>query len=498
MTTTGPAVTSNLRVRPSLDVLFRPRGIAIAGASADPAKPGFHVLANLLEAGYPSHVAVIHPAEGSVQGVPAYPDLDSIPGPVELLVLAVPARTTPDYVEQIQRRVQHRHDLKIVVAITGGYAETATPEGIAWQEDLAAGCAEAGVRLVGPNCLGVIDQRSRVDTTFLTGVHRRPGGISLLSQSGAMGAWMALEWASLPVPVGLNKFVSLGNMADVDMAEILDHLWQDQSTRAIGLYLEGHPRARVLLEAAGRAAERKPVVVLKVGRTAAGSDAARSHTGALAGADAIYDGALRQYGLIRADRVDDFAAMLHAFDKLPRPLGGRVAVLTNAGGPGVYAMDCLTSRSLSLGKFSRATRETLASVLPPFATVGQPDGYVDMTGGVGPKQVAQAVGAVMRDPGIDAVFHLFIPTRFNAAEQMAQELLQLLPGLRRNTLDKPLLPVLLSGNTVIRARRLLEENDMPTFGSPDQAAATLAAMVRYRESRQEGSLAIPTEGRPGR
>lgn len=480
---------------PVLDALFRPRGIAIAGASHDPQKPGHQVLANLLEAGYPGHLAIIHPKGGTLMGIQAFADLDQVPGPVEMLILAVPAATTPAMVDAIRHRSHHRGDLKVVVAIGGGFAETGMADGRLWQDQLAEACREVGVRLVGPNCVGIIDNRHRVDTTFLTGVHRQAAGISLLSQSGAMGAWLALEWGARPVPVGLNKFISLGNMAEVDMVEVLEYLGKDSSTRAIGLYLEGHPNARALLETAGRVAQRKPVITLKVGRTGQGSDAAKSHTGALAGADNLYDGAFRQFNLIRARRVDDFCTMLNAFDKLPLPLGGRIAVLTNAGGPGVYALDCLADNGLTLGRFSPSTQAVLSATLPAFASIGKPDGHVDMTGGVGPRQVAQAVAAVLRDPGIDAVFHLFIPTKFNSAEDMARELLALLPALKRNSLDKPLFPVLLAGHGVAEARRMLEEKGMPTFGSPDEAAAALAAMIQYAANRQPPAMDAAVDGR---
>lgn len=489
----GSAVPLGHRPMATLEHLFRPRGVAIAGASNDPTKPGHAVLSNLLEAGFPSHISVIHPRESRVLGLPAVPDLDSAPGPVELLVLATPAHTTPAMVDAIGRRVRHRGDLKVVVAMGGGFAETGTAEGKALQEQLVEGCRVVGVRVVGPNCLGVIDHRSRLDTTFLTGVHRRPGGISLLSQSGAMGAWLALELADMPVAVGLNKFVGLGNMADLDMAEIMAYLGCDASTRAIGLYVEGLPNARALMEAAAAAAQRKPVVVLKVGRTDSGSAAAASHTGALAGADRIYEGAFRQYGLIRANRVDDFAVTLNTFDHLPLPLGQRVALLTNAGGPGVYTLDALSTHNLTLGRFSTPTTAVLRSVLPSFAIVGEPAGYVDMTGGVTAGQVAQAVAAVLRDPGIDAVVHLFVPTRFNPAEEMAAELLKLLPGVKRNSLDKPYFPVLLAGQGVARARTLLEQNGIPTYGSADHTAAALAAMVHYGLLRQPSTMAAAAD-----
>ncbi|MGE5674094.1 MAG: acetate--CoA ligase family protein, partial [Mycobacterium leprae] len=233
----------------------------------------------------------------------------------------------------------------------------------------------------------------------------------------------------------------------------------------------------------------KPVVALKVGRTGQGSDAAKSHTGALAGADQIYDGAFRQYGLIRANRLDDFTVMLQAFDRLPLPKGARVAVITNAGGPGVYSLDALSDQGLALGHFSAETRATLATILPPFASIGHPDGHVDTTGGVVPSQVARTVATILRDPGIDAVIHLFIPTKFTPAVETAQELLNLLPEVKQNGLDKPFFPVFMSGKGVEAARQLLESSGLPSFGSPDQVAVTLGAMVRYSREQQQPATA---------
>jgi acetyltransferase len=458
-----------------LESMFRPRGVAIAGAAGDPSRPGHQVLNNLLEAGYPGHIAVIDPQVSAVLGVPAYPALDHVPGPVEMLILTGPADSTPGMVAEIQQRVRVRKDLKVVAVMAGGFSETGTAEGRAWQAELVAGCSAAGVRVVGPDSGGLIDNKRRLDTTWLTGVVRQPGGVSLLSQRGAMGAWLALEWGAQPAPIGLNKLISLGNMADVSMAEMLDYLAEDTSTRTVGLCLESDTEDRALLAAAGRVAARKPTVVLKVGRYAHGSHADP-------------DQAFRQYGLIRCRRVDDFIVTLKAFDKLPVPLGGRVSVLTNAGGPGAYALDCLGAPGLTLGKFSPATRMMLVATLPHFATVDEPDGYVNMTCGVPARQVAQAVAAVLRDPGVDAVIHLFVPSRLTSAEEVARELLLLLPGIKRHSLDKPYLPVLLAGQGVAGARRLLEENGVPTFGSPDQAAAALAAMVRYNSERQPPPL----------
>lgn len=473
-----------------IESLFRPRGIAVAGASRHPTKPGHQVLRNLLAAGYPGQIALVHPFAQSILGIPAYPDLEQVPTTVEMLILALPAAATPAIADAIVRRKRARGDLAVVVSLAGGYAESATEEGRRMQERLAAACRAAGVRLLGPNCLGVVDARNRLDTTFLIGHHREASGISLLSQSGSMIAWVTRECQALPHPVGLNKFVSVGNMADLSLAELMDYLGRDPSTRTIGLYLEAVSDPKPLLEAARRAAFRKPVVVLKSGRTPVGDRAAFRHTGAVSDDTPFDDDVARQYGLLPVRRVDEFVATLATFDRLPLPLGTRVAVLTNSGGGGVYALDTLAARGVTLARLSPATTATLRKLLPPFAVIGDPDGYVDSSAGVGPRQTAQAVAALLRDPGVDAVVQLFVPTPFNTAEEMARDLLRLLPGIRRNSLAKPLFPVLLGGSEVLPARRLLEEGGMMTFSSPEEVGAALAAMLRYAMARQRLAHAL--------
>ena len=473
-----------------IDSLFRPRGIAVAGASRHPSKPGHQVLHNLLAAGYPGQIAVVHPAAQPILGVPAYPDLDQVPTAVEMLILCVPAAATPAMADAIVRRKRERGDLAVVVSLSSGFAEADTDEGRKMQETLAAACRSVGVRLLGPNCLGVVDARNRLDTTFLTGNRREASGVSLLSQSGSIIAWVTRECQALPHPIGLNKFVSVGNMADLSLAELVDFLGRDPSTRTIGLYLEAVAGTKALLDAARRAAIRKPVVVLKSGRSPLGVRAAFRHIGAVSDDSPFDDDVARQYGLLPVRRVDEFVTTLATFDRLPLPLGNRVAVLTNSGGGGVYALDALSSRDIEPARLSPASAAALRKLLPPFAVIGDPDGYVDSSAGVGPRQTAQAVATLLRDPGVDAVVQLFVPTPFNTAEEMAQDLLRLLPGLRRNSLAKPLFPVLLGGNEVLPARRLLEEGGMMTFASPEEVAAALASMLRYTMARQRLAHAL--------
>lgn len=486
----GYTTTPRKEGSPVIETLFRPRGIAVAGASRYPTKPGHQVLHNLLAAGYPGQIALVHPEAQSILGVPAYPALEQVPTVVEMLILAAPAASTPAMAESVVRRKQTRGDLAVVVSLAGGFAESATDEGRRHQEMLAAACREAGVRLLGPNCLGVMDARNRLDTTFLTGTRREPSGISLLSQSGALIAWVTRECQARPHPIGLNKFISVGNMADLSLHELLDFLGRDPSTRAIGLYLEALPATRPLLEAARRVALRKPVVVLKSGRTPAGARAAYRHTGSVSDGAPFDDEVARQHGLLPVERVDEFVTTLATFDRLPLPLGNRVAVLTNSGGAGVYALDALARHGIAPARLSPPTAATLRRMLPPFAVVGDPEGYVDSSAGAGPRQTAQAIAALLRDPGVDAVVQLFVPMPFSGAEEMARDLLQLLPGIRRNSLHKPLFPVLLGGGEVLPARRLLEENGFMTFASPEEAATALDAMLRYAQARQRLSQAL--------
>ncbi len=436
--------------------------------------------------GYPGNLYPVNPRETAIAGLGCYPSLTALPEPVDLVVLCVPAAAVPGVLEDLAARRRERGDVGGLITTPGGYAETGTEEGRARQADLERFCRDLGILHLGPNCIGVIDNRNRVDTTFLLGTAHQPGGVSFLSQSGALGAWLLQSWSSRPRPVGFNRFVSLGNMVGVDLVEALAYLGEDPATTAIGMYLEGYPDARRLLTTAAGVAARKPVVVLKVGVSDAGRTAAASHTGALAGSDELYDAAFRQCGVLRARTMEELMDTLHACDTLPEPPGNRVFLMTHAGGPGVYATDALASLpELEFAQVLPSTRDRLRAILPPFSSVCRPEGHLDMTASGTVEQHAAALETLLADPGVDAVVLLDLPTLFLSAEELAAGLLEAYRrSLAASGRPKPFLPCLMAGKWVVEGRRLLEEGGIPTFETPDRAGRALANLVRYRALRE--------------
>ena len=466
--------------RNQLDAFFKPRGCAVVGASKDPRKAGHQILRNLLDSGYTGGIYPVNPGEVEVAGLRCYPSLVDIEGCVEMVVISTPSHLALEVIADISARMEKAGDIRAVVTAAAGFGETGTPEGKKRQDALIDCCRRWGIRQMGPNCVGIIDNVNRIDTTFIMGTKRKPGGIAFVSQSGALGAWLVESWSSQPEPLALGKFISLGNMADVEMIEVLEYLGEDPQTRVIGLYVEGHPNARRLVEVAGRIAHRKPVVVLKVGRTERGSAAAHSHTGSLAGSDRVYDAAFRQYGIIRVSSVEEFSDVLQAFDRLELPHGNRVFLVTQAGGPGIYCVDTLAAfPEIEFALVEGETKKRLMEGLPPFASVCKPEGHADITAAATIEQHCLAVETVMRDPGVDAVILVTVPTLYLPPPELAHSLTSTVNRLKESGVVKPLFPVLLAGDWVREGRRVLERNGILTFETPDRAARALANMVRY-------------------
>lgn len=279
----------------------------------------------------------------------------------------------------------------------------------------------------------------------------------------------------------MNKLITLGNMADVDVTEMVEFLAEDPQTKSISVYLEGTPNARKFIETAKKVTKKKPVVVIKAGRSEMGKNVAHSHTASVAGNDAIYDGAFRQAGILRAYSVDEFYHTGRVFDKMPVPKGDRVAILTVVGGPSTICVDAMASRGqIRLAHFSEELKEKLRAVLSPFANVGSPDGYVDMTASVTPQMHKECIRYLMEDDSIDAILFITTPPGFMDETEFANALME---GYRSvdESKRKPLLSVLLAGNASPVCRNILETNNFPTFEFPDTAAICLSNMVRYRK-----------------
>lgn len=478
-----------MQAESNLRYFFEPGSCAVYGASNNPMKAGGQIVANMLDAGFPGAIYPINPKEQEIRGLPAYSNISAIDEPIDLVVIATQANVIETVIADLEARMQQRGDIKAIITAAAGFGETHEPVGTVRQKLLIDFCQKYGIRVMGPNCVGVIDNANHVDTTFILGTKRRQGGVSFVSQSGALGAWLLSTWSSQPMPISLNKFISLGNMADVDLIAILEYLEQDAKTKVIGLYVEGHPRARQLIETMARVNKVKPVVVLKVGRSDHGSQAAHSHTGSMVGSDDIYTGAFRQYGLIRVESVEELSDTLQAFSNIPVPRGNRTFLLTQAGGPGIYCLDTIsTYPQLEFSRVSAQTRANLAKLLPPFASVCKPEGHADITAAANIEQHCRAVAEIMSDAAVDNVVFITVPTLFLPPVQLAEELKCTFEQLKKTGEFKAFFPVILSGDVVKEGRKVLEDSGYITFETPDRAIRALKNMLDYYNflSRLEG------------
>ena len=480
-----------------LSAFFNPKSVAVVGASSDPKKPGNAALRNMISMGYKGKIFPVNPREEQVLGLPCYKSVRDIPEPVELCILLVSAELTVAVAKELAERKRQRNDVAAVVCMSAGFGELNTAEASQREKELVAVLRSASIRLIGPNCLGVMDTVSGLNTNFDIETYPR-GGISVLTQSGAFGNSFLISSGNTG-RVGLNKYVSIGNMADVQMAELLRFLKDDDSTRVIGIYLEGLSDPRGFFEAAGEVAAVKPVVVLKSGRSELGSTAALSHTGAIAGADAIYEGAFKQFGLIRAHDVAEFYDTVRAFSKLPIPQGNRVAVLTHMGGPGTMCIDGISALpGIKMAPLTNQTLAALKAILSPAANIGHPQGYVDTTAAHHEKLHNQALTLLFKDPNVDAVIQILAPSAFLNQPLLAKEVASAYRA--QNGAKKPLLNVITFGDFAIELRRGMESVGLPTFDYPDTVARIAANLLAYGTSRAAAAPvpvaapAVRTEG----
>ncbi len=466
----------------SLDAFFKPKSVAIVGASSDPKKPGHTVLKNLVSMGYQGKIFPVNPRENSILGFRCYRNTLEIPEPVETCVLLVSADLTLQAAAELIQRKQTYQDVAAVVCMSAGFGELNTDDGKQRERDLVRTLRSASIRLIGPNCVGIIDPYSGFNTNFDISSYPK-GGLGFLTQSGAF-ATSFLFWAQRLHLVGISKFASIGNMADVSMTELLSYLKDDESTRVIALYIEGFPNPREFFEVAREVTAVKPVVVIKSGRSEIGSAAALSHTGSVAGSDAIYDGAFKQAGIIRAGTVLEFYDTLRAFEKQPVPQGNRVCVLTHMGGPGTICIDKIsTLPQLQLAKFSPETQNALRSICAPMANVGRPDGYVDLTASHYEKLHNQVLQILFQDSNIDMVLQILAPSAFLDQKLLVKEIVD---ACQARQAGKTFLNAVTFGEFARETRQGLEDAGMPTFEYPDMlavVAGNMAAYAAFRKSR---------------
>lgn len=466
------------------DAFFRPKSVAIVGASSDPKKVGNTALKNLVSMGYQGKIYPINPREDSILGFHCYKSVLDIPEPVEACVLLVSADFTMKVADELVQRKRQFNDVTAAICMSAGFGELGTPEGKQREHDLVQTLRSASIRLIGPNCVGMIDAYSGFNTNFDISAYPK-GGVSILTQSGAF-ANSFLFWAERLHLLGISKFASIGNMADVTMGELLRYLKDDESTRVIALYLEGFPNPREFFEIAREVSAVKPIVAFKSGKSDIGSKAALSHTGSVAGSDAIYDGAFKQAGIIRAKTVLEFYDTVRAFAKQPVPAGNRVSILTHMGGPGTICMDELSAtHELQLAKLSPETEAALKTICAPMANIGHPDGYVDLTAAHYENLHNQVLQILFQDKNIDMVLQILAPSAFLNQKLLVKEITE---ACQSQQGTKTFLNAVTFGEFAREARQGLEDAGMPTFEYPDmlaRVAANVAAYSAFRKSHSQ-------------
>ncbi len=449
----------------SLDVFFHPQNVALIGATETESSVGRSLLTNLLSASFRGRVFPVNSKRTEVLGMRAFANIAAIPAQVDLAVIATPAQGVPELVRQCAAA-----GVRGAIIISAGFREAGV-EGKRLERAVLEEAAKTGLRIIGPNCLGVMSPFAGFNATFAAG-NATPGNVAFISQSGAL-CTSVLDWSHRN-GLGFSAFVSAGSMIDVGWGDLIDYLGSDPHTRSILLYIESIDDARSFVSAARAVAMTKPVIVVKAGRSEAAAKAAASHTGAMASSDKVIDAVFRRCGVLRVNRIADLFYIANTLSKQPRPRGPRLAILTNAGGPAVLAADALMESGGELATLDPATIDQLSSFLPAHWSHGNP---VDVLGDAGPERMQKALETVVRDPNADGVIVVVTPQGMTSCTKLAEALTSVkLPS------SKPVLASFMGGASVAGAIDVLERKGIPNFPFADTAARAFAAMWRYTEN----------------
>jgi acetyltransferase len=444
---------------------FHPEEVAVIGASRTPGKVGHDIVTNLVAGGYRGKILPVNPGAETIAGLPCLQDIGDHGAKIDLAIIAVPkAVIIATATKAIQAGV------KALIVITAGFKEIG-PAGAELERQLAGLCRAKRVRLLGPNCLGLINTDNRLNASFAGGLPQ-PGAISVVSQSGAL--LTAILDLAEGRHLGLAKLVSIGNKADLSEIDIIRALGQDEHTKVIIGYLEDISSGDEFIKAAEEASSRKPLIILKAGTTAAGLKAASSHTGVLAGSDTAYGAAFKRSGVVRADTFEALFDYATAFAMQPLPTGDRVLIITNAGGPGTMAADAVEKAGMRVAMLDRNTATALRRKLPEAASIGNP---VDVLGDADPDRYVAALTAGQDDPEVDAIIIILTP---QAMTKPAETALAIAANLRGN---KPVLVSFMGGQNVMPGREQLAAANLPDYPAPERAVAALKAMFEYARWR---------------
>ncbi len=449
--------------------MMEPKSVAVVGASDNPKKIGHIILQNFIDMGYSGKLYPVNVnSTGHISGLKSYRKVSEIGNSVDFVVIAVPAEAVPSVLDDCGTA-----RAKSVLVVSSGFSEIGNTT---LQGQLARKAGKYGFALLGPNCLGVMNMRSRINTMFLP-LYKldtpKLGGVSFASQSGAIGSTVMDMVAN--EGFGIAKFISYGNAADLDEVDILDYLSKDEDTKVVIFYLEGVKRGREFLEAAKRVTKRKPVVVIKGGMTAAGAGAVHSHTASLSGSYEAYKAIFKQSGIIQAESLDDLLGFAKVFESEEPPKGSSVAVITNGGGAGVLAADAIYNNGLVIPQLSKSTAKALRKEMPPIVNIRLP---LDIAGDADDRRFEAALNAIGSDPAVDMLMVISLFQTPGADSSVAAALINYKSESR-----KPLVVVSPGGSYTLEHRRMMESSDVPVYASPETAARALAALYRYSKTK---------------
>ena len=451
--------------RQALDTIFSPKSVAVIGATESPGSVGRTIVWNLMSNSFGGTIYPVNPKRPSILGIKAYPSLSAVPEVVDLIVVVTPAATIPNIIKEAVDI-----GVKSAIIISAGFKETG-PQGAELERQILEHARRGNMRVIGPNCLGVMSPISGLNATFATTIARR-GTVGFISQSGAL-CTAILDW-SLRENVGFSAFVSIGSMLDVDWSDLIYYLGDDPHTKSIVIYMETIGDARAFLSAAREVALTKPIIVIKPGRTEGAAKAAASHTGSLTGSDEVLEVAFKRSGVLRVNSIAELFYMAEVLGRQPSPKGRRLTILTNAGGPGVLAADALITNGGELTRLSEETMEAFNQLLPAAWSHNNP---VDIIGDASPERYAKALEIAAKDPNSDGILVILTPQAMTDPTKTANVL-----EPYAQALGKPVIATWMGGGEVAPGEAILNKANIPTFPYPDTAARVFDYMAHYSEN----------------
>jgi acetyltransferase len=452
----------------SKGIFFCPQSVAVIGASREKGKVGNVILENIINSGYRGKIYPVNPKADEIYGVKCYPSILDVPSDVELIVIAIPSQYVCQVLEESSKK-----NVKYAIVISAGFKETGI-EGAKREAQLIEVAKKHGIRILGPNCLGIIDTYCPLNASFSTSMPPK-GKIGFLSQSGALGTAI-LDRASAN-NIGFSKFVSLGNKADISENDLICNWEKEDDTSVITAYLEGVKCGREFIKICSRVSKKKPIIVMKSGNTDAGARAVSSHTGSLAGSAKAYEATFKQTGIIRADTIKDFFNYSMAFSYQPLPKGKKVAIITNAGGPGIMATDACERNNISLAAIGTETIEKLKEFLPEAANFYNP---IDILGDALADRYKKTMEAVISDNNVDAMLIMLTPQAMTQLFETAVTISEIIENSERKI---PVVTCFLGGTVVEKAIKFLSQKNIPNFDIPEEAVDTLKVMMDYTDWR---------------